>query len=425
MAGGNDKHKTKAELIEELDGLKRRLAGLAGEGVMRAILESTADGILVVGGGGEVIHSNARFTEMWRIPGVLLAEGDDDKLLAFVLDQLSDPEAFLDKVRELYQSSATDFDTLVFKDGRIFGRYSRPLMVGDEIKGRVWSFRDVTEQKKAERALKDSERKFRALFESAPEAIAIVDLDGRIIETNQYFGVPPEEIKGKRFGKLGFFTPDDLERIEVLFGQAIEEKYSGPFELRLFAGTGNERWVEAFASALKRDGEPYALQVICRDVTERKKLEEQFLQSQKMEAIGRLAGGVAHDFNNQLVVIQTVAEMIERSLDPDDPRLEKLDMIINAAEQSSRLTSQLLAFSRKQVIDPLSLLLNDALDNLGNMLGRLIGEDVDLSSRWCSTWRSTPRMPCPAAASSPSRPRTYRSTRSTPAPTSPSNPART
>jgi len=117
-------------------------------GLLRAILESTSDGILVVNNKGEVTHTNARFAELWKIPFELIRSQDDEKLIGFVLEQLVDPEAFLAKVKILYNSSEKDTDQLHFKDGRVFERHSYPLLRNDEIAGRVWNFRDITESEK-------------------------------------------------------------------------------------------------------------------------------------------------------------------------------------------------------------------------------------------------------------------------------------
>lgn len=131
--------------------------------LFKATIESTADGILVVNDKGRVTHSNARMAQMWRIPAELFATGDDAKLLSFVEKQLVEPQAFLDKVQSLYKSNYEDFDTLVFKDGRVFERYSCPLLREGKNVGRVWSFRDITDRKKAEEKLIDYQARLKSL----------------------------------------------------------------------------------------------------------------------------------------------------------------------------------------------------------------------------------------------------------------------
>ncbi len=129
------------------------------ERTLKATLESTADGILVVNAQGAVAYANARFAEMWRIPDELLQSRDDDKLLAYALDQLVEPDAFLAKVRQLYGTLDEDLDVLRFKDGRVFERYSRPLVRDGIADGRVWSFRDITERRRHEEELKEQARR--------------------------------------------------------------------------------------------------------------------------------------------------------------------------------------------------------------------------------------------------------------------------
>lgn len=163
--------------------------------LLRATIESTADGILVVDAAGRVAYHNERFLSMWRIPAELAATGDDDALLAHVLDQLDDPDAFLAKVRDLYRSSAEDLDLLHFKDGRVFERYSRPLLRAGAVAGRVWSFRDVTAREHATADLRRRARidaltrtlnhgaiteELRAMLQSAPGkplTVVMADVD--------------------------------------------------------------------------------------------------------------------------------------------------------------------------------------------------------------------------------------------------------
>jgi PAS domain S-box-containing protein len=130
----------------------------SSESSLHAVLQSAADGILAVGSENEVLYFNERFSEMWQIPISVMDTKEDAVLLQHVLDQLVDPQVFLDKVRELYKSDETSFDTLFFKDGRVFERLSHPLIQGSDLRGRVWSFRDITTRRQSEEDLQRSQQ---------------------------------------------------------------------------------------------------------------------------------------------------------------------------------------------------------------------------------------------------------------------------
>ncbi|HVP38554.1 MAG TPA: response regulator [Candidatus Saccharimonadales bacterium] len=213
----------------EIERRRTEQALRESEDLLRATLESTADGILVVDNDRRVTHANARFAELWRIPEELMARHDDTRLLAFVVDQLQDPEAFLAKVHELYGTDRTDFDTLHFKDGRVFERYSCPLVRAGGVCGRVWSFRDMSRRHRAEE--------------------------------------------------------------------------------------------------------------------ERRSLEAQMQQAQKLESLGVLAGGVAHDFNNLLTAILCNADLALAQLPEIHPSRRAVSAVVKTSQRAADLCRQLLAYS--------------------------------------------------------------------------------
>ncbi len=222
--------------------------------LVQATLESTADGILVVNREGRIETYNRLFARMWCIPDEVLIAQDDARAMQCVLEQLRDPQQFTTKVTYLYDHpEEKSFDRIDFKDGRVFERYSRPQLIGGEVVGRVWSFRDTTEQRR---------------------------------------------------------------------------------------------------------------------------LEEQLRQSQKMEAIGQLSGGIAHDFNNLLTAIMGHLGLLQGNPQVTPQIAESLGEISAAANRAANLTSQLLAFSRRQVISISLLDLNEVVTNLSKMLRRVLGEQV-------------------------------------------------
>jgi PAS domain S-box-containing protein len=166
--------------------LRSTEAGRQAFSLLVATLDSTADGLLIVDRSGKIVVHNSKFAEMWHVPEALLASRDDDRVIAFVLDQLVSPDAFLVKVRELYSHPEEEsYDVLEFKDGRIFERYSQPHRLGGRSIGRVWSFRDVSFRYRAQSALRDSEALNRAVLSSLTAHIAVLDREGAIISVNQ------------------------------------------------------------------------------------------------------------------------------------------------------------------------------------------------------------------------------------------------
>jgi PAS domain S-box-containing protein len=237
---------------------------------------------------------------------------------------------------------------------------------------------DITVRKQAEAALRASEERYRLITENTSDLIAVLDSQSRVIYLSpshrQALGVDPDTLVGTRW--MDQIHPDDRAFVNLLWEKLLTDGMaSATFRHR--HADGSWRWLESSATVTTSQKPPYIV-TVARDVTERKRLEAQFQQAQKMEGIGRLAGGVAHDFNNLLTVMTGYGEMAREMLPTADPVREDLDELLKAAERATDLTRQLLAFARKQAIEPRVLNLNDLILDTGRLLRRLIGEDIEL-----------------------------------------------
>jgi PAS domain S-box-containing protein len=227
-----------------------------------------------------------------------------------------------------------------------------------------------------------AEAKYQTLMQHANDAIFVVDPAGPVLEVNRQaevmLGRPSADMVGHPFTDL--VSPASLDDASAHFRQLLNKGTLQADDVQLRHADGRQVCADLSASLVPLQGERVVL-AIARDVTERNHLARQFQQAQKMEAIGQLAGGVAHDFNNLLTVILGFGEFLLETLPPDDPRRQDVEEIRKAGLSAASLTRQLLAFSRKQILEPVALDLNAVLANLDRMVGRLIGEHIEIITR--------------------------------------------
>jgi two-component system, cell cycle sensor histidine kinase and response regulator CckA len=246
--------------------------------------------------------------------------------------------------------------------------------------GIVSSARDITGRTQAAQALAASEEQYRELFENAQDMLCTLDLAGRFTSLNltgeRITGYPRSGALGKAFWEV--VAPEFQESARALVARLMGGEGGAPQELHLITRDGREVPVEISSRLIFAHGKPVGVQCICRDITQRRKLEQQLRQSHKMEAIGLLAGGVAHDFNNLLTVISGCTQWVMQELDPSSEAYENASEVLLAADRAASLTRQLLAFGRAQLFQPARLDLNRVVANIDRMLRRVIGEDIEL-----------------------------------------------
>ena len=275
-------------------------------------------------------------------------------------------------------------DVFTRKDGSTFpvSYSSSPIITRGQVVGAVLAFRDITERQRAEQELSKSEERYRDLVENARDIIYTHDLEGNYTSVNkaseQVTGYTREE--SLKMNMMQTVTPESLEKARQMLTIKIAGEEETIYDLEIITKDGRRIAVEVNTRLIFQDEVPIGVQGIARDVTERKHLEEQLRQSQKLEAVGQLAGGIAHDFNNLLTAIIGYSQLTLRQLQTEDPLRSNLEEIKRAGERAAALTRQLLAFSRKQVLQPKTLDLNAVVSEIEKMLQRLIGEDIELQT---------------------------------------------
>ena len=342
--------------------------------------EVSRDGILVVDQNSRILTYNRKFIEMWGIPESLVDGTSEKPVLSFVLNQFTDGGVFLERVQFLYEHPGeTSHDELLLKDGRVIDRYSAPMVGLDgNYLGRVWYFRDITE-----RTLANAEReRLMSAIEQVVETVIVTDPQGNIQYVNPAFetmtGYTRAEVVGQNASmfKCGEQNQEFYEELWATISSG--RTWMGRLVYR--GRDDKTHTVEATISPVRdRSGTIANYVEVDHDMSAQRLIEARLRQAEKMETVGQLAGGVAHDFNNMLQVIITYTDMA-LSMEEVGERLRKyLIEIRRAAQRSAEITGQLLAFARKEIISPKIVDINDSVAGAQKMIQRLIGESIDVA----------------------------------------------
>jgi len=389
-------------LVEEKAKVEERTAELttaineAGTALslVEATLDATDNGILVVDCTGKITSSNRRFAQMWQIPAELIAAGDDKAVIAHVLDQFSDPALFLRKVESLYNTpAAISRDTLVFRDGRVFARYSHPQTLAGEIVGRVWSFLDISDQRRAEERvlqlsqnitdeLERSERQrglLQALLSAIPDLVWLKDQDGVFLSCNPAFGLlmgaSPPEILGK--------TDFDFFPVEVSEAFRSDDRAAADSPVPImteewvtYLGDGHRGLLETIKTAV-RDHDDNVLGVlgIARDITKMRTLMDELDQARREaqhsnETKSLFLANMSHEIRTPMNAIIGMSDLcLATSL--TERQRHYLSKIKSASDSLLYIINDILDFSKieagKLHIEKIPFVLDSVFEQLSSL----------------------------------------------------------
>jgi PAS domain S-box-containing protein len=345
----------------------------------RQLFEDSPDAIFVEDAEGFVLDANAMAGRLHGIPHPQLV-GKHVSELVPPTNREQTVRDFKKLVKgELHRSEGFSWTV----DGRVIPVEVRTSRI--DYSGRpalLLHVRDISERKLAEEALKGSEIRFHSVWENSVDGLRLTDEHGTIVAVNEPFcklvGMKREELEAHPF-TVTYAEGENLEQKLALYRQRFQERtVARRIERKLTFRSGRTVHLEGANSFVESRGQKPLLLGLFRDITDQKRLEEQLRQSQKMEAIGQLAGGVAHDFNNILTIIQGHASLMRASGKLTDFLVTSAEQIAQAADRAAGLTRQLLTFSRRQMMQPKLLDLNSVVSTMTKMLGRILGEDIKL-----------------------------------------------
>ncbi len=349
----------------------------------RDVFEGSPDAILVADSRGEVLDANPAACELHACTST--------QLIGRKMAELCSPETQLQSERDfasmlegrLHQVEGT----VRTMEGQIVPveiRANRIVYAG--CPAALLHVRDITDRRLAEAALRSSEMLFHSVWENSVDGMRLTDEQGNIVAVNNGFcklvGMAREELEGRPFTVIYANTGLSEQSLNKYRHRFRDRAIDRHMERKLTLHNGKAVIFANTNSFVELRGQPTLLLGLFRDVTAQKKLEDELRQSQKMQAIGQLAGGVAHDFNNILTVIHGHASLLLSGGELKDASSRSAQQIVSAAERAAGLTRQLLTFSRRQVMQPKRLDLNEVVNNMTKMLGRVLGEDIALQLQY-------------------------------------------
>jgi two-component system cell cycle sensor histidine kinase/response regulator CckA len=347
-----------------------------------SLIEHSSDAIALVNEVGAVLYANPATAKM---VGLSIAEIIASNVFRWVHEE--DMPAFQANFTQGLEKSGMPVNNhFRLRHADCTWRFIESIQVNrladPAIHGIIINYHDVTEGKRAEEALRLGEERFRQLTEQATDIIYNCDLQGFFTFFNhtavKLLKYTEDELRGRHF--LTLIRPDYRQRARRFYERQRDERiHSTYFEFPVLAKDGAEIWIGQSVQIVESNGRPVGVQAIARDITQRLALEEQLRQAQKMEAIGRLAGGVAHDFNNVLTAILGSADLLSMQLDPTDPRWEEADAIKRAADRGAALTRRLLSFSRPKPATATVMDLVAVVESISPMLRRLVLDKIAIT----------------------------------------------
>jgi PAS domain S-box-containing protein len=383
FAGNVERYEVFAISISEQRKAEQALR--ASEERYRELVDFSPMGIFETTPGGRFLSANAAFAS-------LLGYSSPQEVLALRAEDLYFDTSERDRVlreRDRLLHARDPSGRIQAFETRLKRKDGLPVWVRGDVRGvfdadgQIQRFDafvvDVTEQRYALDALRASEERYRVLMDRAQDAIHVVDPNGIVLEANQaaerLTGRTKAEIVGRSF--LDFVAPQEREEVGKRFEASFLRGGTQGEATRVVRPDGTTVDIEISASVIEIGGRPLVLAIL-RDISEQNALAEQLRLSQKMEAVGQLAGGVAHDFNNLLTAILGYSQLLGKDLREQPQQFAAIEEIRKAGERAAGLTRQLLAFSRKQMLEPKVLDLNEIVHRIHEMLSRLIGEDIEI-----------------------------------------------